>query len=30
MGPAYETIGKYAGEDNVKRFMKYVEDARKK
>ena len=30
MGPAYETIGKYAGEDNVKKFMKYVEDARKK
>ena len=30
MGPAYEKIGKYAGEDNVKRFMKLVEDARKK
>jgi len=30
MGPAYERIGKYAGEDNVKRFMKFVEDARKK
>jgi TRAP-type C4-dicarboxylate transport system substrate-binding protein len=30
MGPAYERIGKYAGEDNVKKFMKYVEDARKK
>lgn len=30
MGPAYTTIGKYAGEDNVKKFMKYVEDARKK
>jgi len=30
MGPAYVTIGKYAGEDNVKKFMKYVEDARKK
>jgi len=30
MGPAYERIGKYAGEDNVKMFMKYVEDARKK
>lgn len=30
MGPAYERIGKYAGEDNVKTFMKYVEDARKK
>jgi tripartite ATP-independent transporter DctP family solute receptor len=30
MGPAYETIGKYAGEDNVKKFMTYVEAARKK
>ena len=30
MAPAYERIGKYAGEDNVKKFMKYVEDARKK
>lgn len=30
MGPAYERIGKYAGEDNVKRFMQYVEEARKK
>lgn len=30
MGPAYERIGKYSGEDNVKTFMKYVEDARKK
>jgi tripartite ATP-independent transporter DctP family solute receptor len=30
MGPAYERIGKYAGEDNVKTFMKFVEDARKK
>lgn len=30
MTPAYERIGKYAGEDNVKKFMKYVEDARKK
>ncbi|MCE5282331.1 MAG: DctP family TRAP transporter solute-binding subunit [Deltaproteobacteria bacterium] len=30
MGPAYEKIGKYSGEENVKRFMKYVEDARKK
>jgi tripartite ATP-independent transporter DctP family solute receptor len=28
MGPAYERIGEYAGEDNVKRFMKMVEDAR--
>jgi len=25
MGPAYERIGKYAGEDNVKKFMKMVE-----
>jgi TRAP-type transport system periplasmic protein len=30
MGPAYERIGKYAGEDNVKKFMKFVEEARKK
>jgi len=30
MGPAYERIGKYAGEDNVKKFIKFVEDARKK
>jgi tripartite ATP-independent transporter DctP family solute receptor len=30
MGPAYERIGKYAGEDNVTKFMKFVEDARKK
>ncbi|MGE5254086.1 MAG: TRAP transporter substrate-binding protein [Planctomycetaceae bacterium] len=30
MRPAYERIGKYAGEDNVKKFMKFVEDARKK
>jgi tripartite ATP-independent transporter DctP family solute receptor len=30
MGPAYERIGKYAGEDNVKTFMKFVEEARKK
>ncbi len=30
MGPAYERIGKYSGEENVKVFMKYVEDARKK
>jgi tripartite ATP-independent transporter DctP family solute receptor len=28
MGPAYERIGKYAGEDNVKKFMKMVEAAR--
>jgi tripartite ATP-independent transporter DctP family solute receptor len=30
MGPAYERIGKYSGEDNVKKFMKMVEDTRKK
>jgi TRAP-type C4-dicarboxylate transport system substrate-binding protein len=30
MKPAYERIGKYAGEDNVKTFMKFVDDARKK
>jgi len=30
MGPAYERIGKYAGEDNVKRFMKLVDEVRKK
>jgi TRAP-type transport system periplasmic protein len=30
MAPAYERIGKYAGEDNVKVFMKFVEEARKK
>jgi len=30
MKPAYERIGKYAGEDNIKIFMKYVEEARKK
>ncbi len=30
MGPAYDRIGKYAGEDNVKKFMKMVEDTRKK
>lgn len=30
MGPAYERIGKYAGEENVKKFMTYVEAARKK
>jgi TRAP-type C4-dicarboxylate transport system substrate-binding protein len=28
MGPAYERIGKYAGEDNVKKFMKMVDAAR--
>jgi tripartite ATP-independent transporter DctP family solute receptor len=30
MGPAYAKIGKYAGEDNVQRFMKMVEDTRRK
>ena len=30
MGPAYERIGKYSGEENVKTFLKYVEEARKK
>jgi tripartite ATP-independent transporter DctP family solute receptor len=30
MGPANAEIGKYAGEDNVKTFLKYVDDARKK
>jgi tripartite ATP-independent transporter DctP family solute receptor len=30
MKPAYEKIGKYAGEENVKKFMEYVEAARKK
>jgi len=30
MGPAYERIGKYSGEDNVKKFMPYVEAARKR
>lgn len=30
MGPAYERIAKYAGEENVKTFMRYVEEARKK
>jgi TRAP-type C4-dicarboxylate transport system substrate-binding protein len=29
MKPAYEKIGKYAGEENVKKFMEYVEAARK-
>lgn len=28
MGPAYERIGKYAGEDNVKKFMQMVDAAR--
>ena len=30
MGPAYERIGKYSGEDNVKKFMTYVGAARKR
>ncbi len=30
MGPAYERIGKYAGEENVKKFREFVEAARKK
>jgi len=30
MKPAYEKIGKYAGEENVKKFLEYVEAARKK
>jgi tripartite ATP-independent transporter DctP family solute receptor len=30
MGPAYDRIGKYAGEDNVKKFMKMVDDTRRK
>ena len=29
MDPAYERIGKYAGEDNVKKFMEMVEAVRK-
>lgn len=29
MGPAYKRIGEYAGEDNVKRFMKMVDAERK-
>lgn len=29
MGPAYAKIGAFAGEDNVKTFQKYVEQARK-
>lgn len=28
MGPAYTKIGTYAGEDNVKRFLKMVDEAR--
>jgi len=30
MGPAYAKIGAYAGEENVKIFLKYVEEARKR
>ncbi len=30
MKPAYEKIGKYAGEDNVKKYLEFVEAARKK
>jgi len=30
MGPAYERIGKYAGEENMKKFQEFVEAARKK
>ncbi len=30
MGPAYERIAKYAGEENVKKFREFVEAARKK
>ena len=30
MKPAYEKIGKYAGEENVKKYLEYVEAARKK
>jgi len=30
MGRTYEMIGKHSGEDNVRTYMKYVEDARKK
>jgi tripartite ATP-independent transporter DctP family solute receptor len=30
MGSAYEKIGKYSGEENVKTFMKMVDDTRKK
>ena len=28
--PAYKKIGAYAGEDNVKTFLKMVDDARQK
>ncbi|HSC69870.1 MAG TPA: TRAP transporter substrate-binding protein DctP, partial [Candidatus Methylomirabilis sp.] len=30
MGPAYKRIGEYAGEDNMQKFMKMVEETRKK
>lgn len=30
MGPAYDRIGKYAGEDNVQTFMKMLEQTRRK
>lgn len=30
MGPAYERIGKFSGEENVKKFLEFVEAARKK
>ena len=30
MGPAYAKIGAYAGEDNVKTFLKYVDEAKKR
>jgi hypothetical protein len=30
MGPAYAKIGAYAGEENVKTFLKYADEARKR
>ena len=30
MGPAYERIGKFSGEENVKKFLEFVEAGRKK
>ena len=30
MGPAYERVAKYAGEENAKKFREFVEAARKK
>jgi tripartite ATP-independent transporter DctP family solute receptor len=30
MGPAYKRIGEYAGEENMQKFMKMVEETRKK